>query len=255
MPAQNITLTTDSLITTRNLSQYTDELAAHALTKRTEATAQSIIIADKISDIQNYIELVSADLSKANEKSIENKQIYDDNTKALDTAQNKKVEYQSTIQDLTDQLELKQQKIQELNKLNEELGTTSYGTDEILETISTMLDDVTKLFSDIEVFIPYKKKETDTSMENYMTSQVRSLELTTELSKKQAELLIQEDLYQKQLGIIELETKNQLKYMFKSRVEKISTLLDRDMTFEEGSDICDTIDAFIQELHPTITIY
>ena len=85
-----------------------------------------------------------------------------------------------------------------------------------------------------------------------MTSQVRSLELTTELSKKQAELQIQEDLYQNQLGIIYLETKNQLKYMFKSRVEKISTSLDRDMTFEEGSDICDTIDAFIQELHPTI---
>ena len=252
MPSQNITLTTDALIPPQNLSQYADELAAQALTKRTEATAQSIIIADKISDIQNYLALVSVDLCKANEISIENKQIYDDNTKALDAAQNKKVEYQSTIQNLTDQLELKQQKILELNKLNEELGTTSSGTDEIIETLSTMLDNVTKLFSDIEVFIPYKESETNTSMETYMSSQVRSLELTTELSKEQAELLIQEDLYQTQLDIIELETKNQLKYMFKSRVEKISTLLDRDMTFEEGSDICDTIDAFIQELDHTI---
>lgn len=229
-------------------SQNSSELVASALYKRTIAENELEPIAEQIATIQDYIKTKADELVKVNDSSRKYKQIYDDNTTGLEFVKNKKTEHESKIRVLTTTLELNQEKIGLLNKLNSELGTTSSGTDEIIKNLTTTLDNEKKSLSDLETFIPYKKNETNTSMETYISSQVRSLELNAELNKKYTECETLQNLYHRKTSIIELETKNQLKFMFKSRIEKLTTLFNIDLPFQEGCDMCDLVDEFIDEL-------
>ena len=223
---------------------------------KAEETAQTLT--DTIKDVKNEIDLLTADLTSTEGLSVYTKQHYENNRDQQESAEQKKTEHQTTIQSLTDQMEQKKDKIKELNRLAIELDITSTAIDSdtqnILETISKKLDTETRLLLDIETFIDYTKIEKEKSFETYMTAQVRVLEQTAELSKKQKELDDHKELLQTQLGIIKQQTQRELQDMFQSHIHKLNGYLQKEMTYEEGKEISDRIDSFISSLIP-VSLY
>ena len=223
---------------------------------KAEETAQTLT--DTIKDVKNEIDLLTADLTSTEGLSVYTKQHNENNRDQQESAEQKKTEHQTTIQSLTDQMEQKKDKIKELNRLAIELDITSTAIDSdtqnILETISKKLDTETRLLLDIETFIDYTKIEKEKSFETYMAAQVRVLEQTAELSKKQKELDDHKELLQTQLGIIKQQTHLELQDMFQSHIHKLNGYLQKEMTYEEGKEISDRIDSFISSLIP-VSLY
>ena len=223
---------------------------------RAEETAQSLVCIQK--DIENEIDLLTADLTSATGLSVYTKQHYEKKRDQQESAEQKKTEHQTTIQSLTEHMEQTKYKIEELNRIAIELDITSTAIDsdthKILETISTKLETETSLLLDIETFIDFTAIEKKTSFETYMSAQVRVLEQTAELSKKQKELEDHKELLLTQRGIIKQQTHLELQDMFQSRIHKLNGYLQKEMTYEEGNEISDRIDNFISSLIP-VSLY
>lgn len=225
---------------------------------RLRAIETTQTIKDDIKDKENEIALLTSKITSSTRLADYTKTNYENSGNDLKLSEQKKIAYQTTIHTLTQQMDETTHNIEELNRLTNDLDIKSTAieteAEKILEVISSKLKKETKLFSDIEEFIEFKKTETDKYLESYIESQARVLEQTKELSKKHLELDNHKQLLKTQLDIIKQQTRIELQTMFQSRIHKLTEHFKKDMTYEEGTEICNSIDKFISMLIP-VTLY
>ena len=184
------------------------------------------------------------------------KMTYDSNVFDLEIYNTKKISHKSNIISLTDEIEKTNEKITQIKSLSNELGISSVNTEAkaILENLSNKLEFENKAFTNVDTVITHTKIETENLLDKYMTAQFSSLELTGALSKKQTEIESTKTLYDEQLNNIHLQTNLLNKLMIKSRISKLSEILDRDLTTKQNDHICELFDTFINQVSPPLNL-